>query len=195
LWISILFAVVLCVLAIVGWDLLRAGSLPTVLGSQWDKAGGAPKGSERAQGVHQEVEVPAVEGLGKQEARSRLDKAGFRVAVRFQQSSREDTDRVLEQSVGGGTRAREGSKIVLTVGGGARVPKVPDLVGLTFSEAEGKLERAGFLLGGVKQIRSGTVPAGVIARQDPKAGTALDQGSYVYLTTSIGPQTETTAGF
>ena len=87
----------------------------------------------------------------------------------------------------GGKRAREGSKIVLTVGRGSRVAKVPDLVGLTYSGAVGKLERAGYLLGGVKEVPSKTMPAGVIAEQDPRAGTPLDQGSYVYLTTSVGP--------
>ena len=139
--------------------------------------------------------MPTVTGLGKQEARSRLDEAGFWVAVRFQGSSREDADRVLEQSVAGGKQAREGSKIELTVGGGPGAAKVPALVGLTYSEAEGKLEQAGYLLGGVKEIQSATVPAGVIAGQNPKVGTTLDQGSYVYLMTSIGPPAETTTGF
>ena len=130
---------------------------------------------------------PQVNGLEKQAARSRLAEAGFRVAVRPRESSREDTDRVLEQSVAGGKEAREGSRIVLIVGGGPSVAEVPDLVGLTYSEAVSKLEQAGYLLGGVKEIRSATVPAGVIAEQDPRAGTPLDQGSYVYLTTSVGP--------
>jgi eukaryotic-like serine/threonine-protein kinase len=131
--------------------------------------------------------VPQVKGLEKQAARSRLDGAGFRVAVRPRGSSREDTDRVLEQSVASGKEAREGSRIVLTVGGGPRVAEVPDMIGLTYSEALGKLERAGYLLGGVEEIRSATVAAGLIAGQDPKSGTALDRGSYVYLTTSLGP--------
>ena len=109
----------------------------------------------------------AVKGLEKQAARRRLGEAGFRVAIRSQESSQEDTDRALEQSVAGGKRAREGSKIVLTVGGGSRVAKVPDLVGLTYSEAEDELEQAGYLLGGVKEIQSATVRAGVIAGQDP----------------------------
>ncbi|HEY6583094.1 MAG TPA: PASTA domain-containing protein [Rubrobacter sp.] len=86
--------------------------------------------------------MPAVKGLEKQAARRRLDEAGSRVAIRSQRSSQEDADRVLEQSVAGGKRAREGSKIILTVGGGPRMAKVSDLVGLTYSEAVGKLERA-----------------------------------------------------
>jgi tRNA A-37 threonylcarbamoyl transferase component Bud32 len=194
LWISILFTVLVCALAIVGWGALQAGDLPSLL-APGGRVGGPPRGSEGAQGGHQEVEVPAVKGLSKQAARRRLDEAGFRVAVKPQESSQEVTDRVLEQSVAGGKRAREGSKIVLTVGGGSRVAKVPALVGLTYSEAKTKLERAGFLLGGVKEIQSATVSAGVIAGQDPKAGTALNRGSYVYLTTSLGPPMETTTGF
>ena len=195
LWIPLLFAALVCVLAIVGWGMLRAGGLPSVLGAQWDKVGGSPTGSERAQRGHQEVEVPAIKGLEKQAARSRLDKAGFRVAIRSQESSQEDLDKVLKQSVAGGKRAREGSKIVLTVGGGPRMAKVPDLVGVTYSEAVRKLERAGYLLGGVKEVPSKTMPAGAIAGQDPRAGTTLDPGSYIYLTTSIGPHQETTAVF
>ena len=195
LWIPILFAALVCALAIVGWGMLRAGGFPTLFGTQGDIVEGPPKGSERAQGGHQEVEVPAVKGLEKQAARSRLDEAGFRVAVRSRGSSREDTGRVLEQSVAGGKEAREGSRIVLIVGGGPSVAEVPGLIGLTYSEAVSKLEQAGYLLGGVKEIRSATVPAGLIAGQDPKAGTALDRGSYVYLTTSIGPPMETTSGY
>ena len=51
------------------------------------------------------------------------------------------------------------------------------------------------LLGGVIEVSSGTVPAGVIADQDPPAGTTLESGSYVYLTTSVGPPGETAYGF
>ena len=195
LWIPIFFAVLVGTVAIVGWGLLRAGGLPSVLGVPGGEAVGQPGGSERVRDGHQEVEVPVVKGLEKQAARKRLDKAGFRVAVRSQESSQENTDRVLEQSVAGGKEAREGSKIVLTVGEGQRVAKVPDLVGLTYSEAEGKLEQAGLLLGGVQELPSKSVPAGIISGQDPQAGTTLDPGSYVYLTTSTGPPTETTAGF
>ncbi|MDQ3436762.1 MAG: PASTA domain-containing protein, partial [Actinomycetota bacterium] len=103
--------------------------------------------------------------------------------------------RVLEQSVAGGNEASVGSKIVLTVGEGPQVARVPDLVGLTYSEAEGKLDRAGLPLGGVREVSSETVPAGVISSQEPQAGSKLERGSYVYLTTSIGPPAETTASF
>jgi eukaryotic-like serine/threonine-protein kinase len=174
--------------------LLRDPAPALVHDSSGGAAGKSPHKGERERAVRQEqgVEVPAVKGLSEQEARMRLDKAGFEVGVRVQESPEEDTDKVLEQSVAGGKEAKKGLKIVLTVGEGPEVAKVPNLIGLNYSEAEDKLQEAGFQLGGVKQVSSETVPAGVIAEQDPQAGTTLDQESYVYLTTSIGPPQETT---
>ncbi len=191
-WALTALAVLIALLGVVGWGLLRNAGEGGVPGA----AGGAP--GEQPGGARsepEEVEVPALEGLGEREARERLGKAGFEVAVRSRESSPQDTDTVLEQSVAGGERAREGSKIVLTIGEGPQVARVPDLVGLTYAEAEARLEEAGLLLGGVNEVSSGAVPAGVIAGQDPPAGTTLESGSYVYLTTSVGPPGETTYGF
>ena len=99
---------------------------------------------------------------------------------------------MIGQSVPGGEEAKQGSKVLLTVGEGQQVTKVPDLTGLPYSEAENRLEEAGFLLGGVKEETSETVPAGVIMKQNPPPGTKLDPGSYVYLT--VGPPAEGTGG-
>ncbi|MDQ3942949.1 MAG: PASTA domain-containing protein, partial [Actinomycetota bacterium] len=99
----------------------------------------------------------------------------------------EDAGKVLEQSVSGGEQAEEGSEIVLTVGEAPEVAKVPDVLGLGYSEAENEVEEAGLLLGGVKEAPSETVPEGVIMKQNPSPGTTLDADSYVYLTTSVGP--------
>jgi hypothetical protein len=191
-WVLTAFAALIVVLVIVGWGLLRNAGEDGIPGVAGGASGEQP---ERDRSGHEEVEVPTLKGLGEREARERLDKAGFEVAVRSRESSQQNTDTVLEQSVAGGRLASEGSKIVLTVGEGPRVSRVPDLVGLTYAEAEGRLEEAGLLLGGVDEVPSGTVPAGVIAGQDPPAGTTLESGSYVYLTTSIGPPGETTYGF
>jgi hypothetical protein len=101
---------------------------------------------------------------------------------------------VLEQSVPGGEEAEEGSEILLTVGEAPEIAKVPDLVGLGYSEAENEVEEAGLLLGGVKEAPSETVPEGVIMKQNPSPGTTLDPDSYVYLTTSVGPPDTGNAG-
>jgi serine/threonine-protein kinase len=193
LWILAAFAALIAVFGVAGWGLLRD---PGGSGVPRD-AGGAPvqppEGIERAQPPDaKRVEVPMVEGLAAREARERLVDAGFDVSVRSQESPEESSGKVLAQSVAGEKRANKGSKILLTVGEGLRVATAPNLVGLTYSEAENELERAGLLLGGVKEVSSATVPAGVIVDQSPPGGTTLDPDSYVYLTTSVGPPGETT---
>jgi hypothetical protein len=172
-----LLAVLVAAGGALGWTLLRDPGAPE------EPSGGAgrePAGPEM-------VEVPGVVGLTEQESRERLADAGFEVGVRRQESPEEDVGRVLEQSVPGGEQAEEGSEIVLTVGEAPEVAKVPDVVGLGYSEAENEVEEAGLLLGGVKEAPSETVPEGVIMKQNPSPGTTLDPDSYVYLTTSVGP--------
>ncbi len=177
-------AALIVVLGVAGWGLLQNSGVS-----------GAAGGAEGARPGPKKVEVPAVKGLAVREARGRLAEAGFGVAVRSRKSPEEDAGRVLEQSIAGGKEANKGSSILLTVGEGEGAAKAPNLVGLTYAEAESELRRAGLLLGGVKQVSSETVPAGVIVAQDPPAGTTLKPNSYVYLTTSVGPPAETTLGY
>jgi serine/threonine-protein kinase len=189
-WLLAAFAVLVATLGVGGWALLQDGfpGAPAGKGEPRQAAEGPRAGPEH-------VEVPPVKDLGEQEARERLERAGFRVEVATRESSEEETGQVLEQSVAGGEKVREGTKIALAVGEGPRVARVPDLVGLTYSEAEAELDQAGLPLGGVREVTSETVPEGVISSQDPQAGSTLEPGSYVYLTTSIGPAAETTASF
>jgi len=130
--------------------------------------------------------------MTERSARQRLTEAGFEVGVHPRESSDVATGKVIGQSVPGGKEAKRGSKVFLTVGKGQQVTKVPDVTGLPYSEAENRLEEAGYLLGGVEEATSQTVPAGVIMKQDPPPGTTLAPGSYVYLTDSVGPPAEGT---
>jgi serine/threonine-protein kinase len=194
-WILAAFVALIAVLGVAGWVLLRDPGGADMPGP----AGGAPEEppevADRARPGPKAVEVPAVEGLAAQEARERLAEVGFDVRVRHREGTEGSAGKVLEQSVAGGEEADEGSKILLTVGEGPGVAQTPNLVGLTYPQAEIELERAGLLLGGVKEAPSETVPAGVIVAQDPAPGTDLDPGSYVRLTTSVGPPEETTYGY
>jgi len=181
--------VIVALLGVLGWGLWqdRLGDPLSVLG------GGSPEPPERAAEAPPEpagVEVPAVEGRTEREARDLLSEAGFEAEVRPRESPEEDAGRVLEQSPPGGERAREGSEIVLTVGEEPQTARVPDLVGLTYPEAEAALQEAGFLIEGVNPVPSDTVPEGVIVSQDPAPETELEPGAYVSLSTSTGPEAQ-----
>jgi serine/threonine-protein kinase len=171
----------------VGWNLWGDFGEGDVPGGAQGPPQGAYEGADREPPAPQEVKVPGVVGLTEQEARERLAEAGFGVEVKHRESSEEDTGKVLEQSIPSGKDAEEGSKILLTIGKAPEPVSVPDLVGLSYPEAENKLQEAGFLLGGVEEAPSDTVPAGVIMKQDPPPGNEQDPNSYIYLTTSVGP--------
>nr|MBA2535279.1 PASTA domain-containing protein [Rubrobacter sp.] len=180
-------------LTIVGWGLWRDSGGGGVLPALTEVFPvGTSQDAKRTPSAPETVEVAAARGMTERAARQRLTEAGFEVEVQRRESSEEDSGKVLEQSVPGGEEAKQGSKVLLTVGKGQRVTKVPDLTGLPYSEAENRLEEAGYLVGGVEEVTSDTVPAGLITKQDPPPGTTLDPGSYVYLTDSIGPPVEGT---
>jgi len=189
----IILAVLLSLLAAVGWSLWRESGRGSILRALMEHLPTeAPQNAKRTPSTWEMVEVPAVKGMAERAARQRLTEAGFEVGVHPRESSEEDTGKVIEQSVLGGKEAKRGSKVLLTVGEGQQVRKVPDLRGLPYSEAEERLKEAGYLLGGVEEATSQTVPAGVIMKQDPPPGTTLAPGSYVYLTASVGPPAEGT---
>jgi serine/threonine-protein kinase len=188
-----IIVVLLTLLAAVGWGLWQDSGRGSILRALMERLPTeAFQDAKRPPSGTETVRVPTVKGLTERAARQRLTEAGFEVEVHRRGSSEEDTGKVIGQSVPGGKKAKRGSKVLLTIGEGQQVTKVPDLTGLPYSEAEKRLEEAGYLLGGVEEATSQTVPAGVVMKQDPPPGTTLAPGSYVYLTDSVGPPAEGT---
>jgi eukaryotic-like serine/threonine-protein kinase len=188
-----ILAVLLTLLAAVGWGLWRESGRGSILRALTEHLPTeAPQDAKRPPSAPETARVPTVKGMSERAARQRLTEAGFEVGVHRRESSEEDAGKVMGQSVPGGKEAKQGSRVFLTVGEGQQVTKVPDLTGLPYSEAENRLEEAGYLLGGVEEATSQTVPAGVVMKQDPPPGTTLAPGSYVYLTDSVGPPAEGT---
>jgi eukaryotic-like serine/threonine-protein kinase len=188
-----ILAVLLTLLAAVGWSLWQDSGRSSILRDLMERLPTeAFQDAKRPPSAPEMVRVPTVKGMSERAARQRLTEAGFEVGVDRRESSEKDTGKVIGQSVPGGKEAKRGSKVLLTVGEGQQVTKVPDVTGLPYSEAEKRLEEAGYLLGGVEEATSQTVPAGVVMKQDPPPGTTLALGSYVYLTDSVGPPAEGT---
>ena len=65
---------------------------------------------------------------------------------------------------------------------------IPDVVGMTQTEASLVLTDAGLGVGAVTQEHSSTVAAGLVVSQLPVSGTAVNHGSNVALIISEGPQ-------
>ncbi len=77
------------------------------------------------------------------------------------------------------------------IGGSADQVAVPEVSGLTVSDAQAALEAEGLTLGKQTEKASDTVPDGNIIDQSPESGTQVDKGSTVSVVVSTGVDTTT----
>ncbi|PSO49147.1 MAG: hypothetical protein BRC32_00275 [Actinobacteria bacterium QS_8_72_14] len=138
------------------------------------------------------VEMIDVTGMSLAEARSRLQAAPLHLSIarvdRVYSDTVDEGD-VIAQSVRGGEDIEQGSDVVLQVSRGVQQVEVPDVAGMTRSEAEQALADAGLTLD-VSREYSDTVPsAGEVIEQSVEPGTKLDIDSSVEVVVSAGPRT------
>jgi serine/threonine-protein kinase len=88
-----------------------------------------------------EITVPDVTGLSKSAARRELEEAGFEVDFETENSEQPE-DEAIDQSPSGGSKADEGSTVVVTLASGSN--EIPDVTGLSEDDATQELEEAGF---------------------------------------------------
>jgi eukaryotic-like serine/threonine-protein kinase len=131
------------------------------------------------------VPVPQVVGKSEAQARAAVRDAGLDPV----------THRAYYDGVSGGVVARQrpgrgeldkGEKVDIWVSRGPLHIPAPDVKGLTPGEAREALADAD-LAGAQRKARSTTVAEGLVARQQPKAGTTVARGDTVIYWVSIGP--------
>jgi serine/threonine-protein kinase len=124
-------------------------------------------------------QVPSVVGKSEQDATQALSQAGFNVGkITTDSTSTEPAGTVLQQSPGGGSQAKPGTSVNLTVSGGA--VKVPSVVGESVTDAISSLSQAGLTYTIVTITQPG-VPPGVVVSQTPGAGSAVPPQTQVTL--------------
>jgi eukaryotic-like serine/threonine-protein kinase len=137
--------------------------------------------------VPKDVRVPNVVGLDFDEAVRRLQQAGFtadRGEMRFHTSAPKMT--VLEQTPAAGASDLVGSAVTLALSNGQRIATIPNVTGMSQSDAERQLEAAGFDAGDVTEQPSQQARGEVIGTR-PQAGSQLPIPSTVALVISAGP--------
>ncbi|HEV7772009.1 MAG TPA: Stk1 family PASTA domain-containing Ser/Thr kinase [Conexibacter sp.] len=128
-----------------------------------------------------QVPVPSVDGLGEQKASATLIDEGLVVDRIVRQA--DDTvpsGRVIRTSPAAGTSVNRGSNVTLVVSSGPKQVAVPDVVGLTKSDAQQTLGNQGFQFTSTEQ-GSDTVDPGTVLSQSPAAGAKAAPGSSVAL--------------
>jgi beta-lactam-binding protein with PASTA domain len=133
--------------------------------------------------------VPDVLGLPLAQAFRRVEAAGLRPQAKRVFSQRAK-GRVFRQRPAAGTELEREQIVRLTVSRGRGRVAVPDLIGLSESEAVRSLESAGLDASAVRVPSS--EPAGRVVAQNPAAATRIARGSRVRLNVSRGSRTTTT---
>jgi serine/threonine-protein kinase len=140
----------------------------------------------------QKVSVPTVVGADQANAEAKLRQDGFRIDT-VQKTAEQPAGQVIGQDPTGGTKAKKGSTVTLTVSAGPQQVAVPQVVGLTVSSARGRLSKAG-LQASEREENSDTVAQGRVISVSPNEGQKVDKGSSVTLVVSSGkPQVQVPA--
>lgn len=134
-----------------------------------------------------QAQVPDVVGKTYEEARIMIEDAGFKVGERSTEYDDEvESGLVLRQTPGANSQAPEGSEIDLVISQGSEQVEVPDVLGMTESEARKEFSAKGFILDNIDVEESEDVEKGKIISQDPQPGTKANSGSMVSIVVSGG---------
>jgi serine/threonine-protein kinase len=133
------------------------------------------------------VLVPAVVNEDLNTARTLLQNDGFVVGSPIEVTSPQKAGNVIAQDPQGGTEAKEGSTVSLTVSSGPGSAAVPTVVGETESQARSSIEITGLKVGKVVHESSTEFASGRVIDTSPTAGTSVTLGSPVTLIVSTGP--------
>ena len=116
--------------------------------------------------------VPNLVGESSAQATSQLQSLGLVAVVTQQYSDTVASGTVISQSVGPGIKVARGSSVGMAVSQGPHMVTVPDLTGMTLSQAQTTLQQSGLSIGSV----SGPYDASIVILQNPAAGTSLHYG-------------------
>jgi eukaryotic-like serine/threonine-protein kinase len=130
--------------------------------------------------------VPDVVGDPLAAARKAVEERGFKVKLEHDFSEGVPEGRILEMRPDPNSQLEIGSTVTLVVSRGPESAEVPDVVGLSESEAEAALQEAGFTVASKSQESEDADPGSVIA-SSPGAGEQLTLGDTVTITVAEEP--------
>ncbi|MBM7855749.1 serine/threonine-protein kinase [Desulfohalotomaculum tongense] len=134
-----------------------------------------------------EVTVPDVEGLVAEDAKTILNKAGFKASMERVHSNEVAEGRVISQNPEPDKKAKQGRTVELTVSLGPELKTLPDVRNHMLSDAKIMLHNAGFDYEHIEEVFDESKEAGIVIDQYPAPGK-YPQGTAVNLTVSKGPE-------
>lgn len=139
------------------------------------------------------IEVPNVVGYEETQADTTLSALGFKVSKQTEYSDTVDEGYVISQTPEALEKIASGSTVVLTISAGPaeKTVTVPDLRGMTESEAKAKLTASNLKAGTVTEDYSDSVTKGNVLSQSYSPGTEIGENSSVNFVVSLGKKDST----
>lgn len=134
--------------------------------------------------------VPELKGKNLAEATEMLHAAKLavgKVTVQYKEGAAQGA--VLSQDIEAGKKVAAGTKVDLVVNISKGQSVVPDLKGLTLSDARERLSSMGLMVGSVT-TKEDSAPKGTVIGAEPEFGKVLSEGSVVTLIVSGGKKEE-----
>lgn len=134
--------------------------------------------------------VPDLKGKNLAEATEMLHAAKLavgKVTVQYKEGAAQEA--VLSQDIEAGKKVAAGTKVDLVVNISKGQSVVPDLKGLTLSDARERLSSMGLMVGSVT-TKEDSAPKGTVIGAEPEFGKVLSEGSVVTLIVSGGKKEE-----
>ena len=152
------------------------------------RTGILPIGTHNGAGTEASQEMvlmPDVVGMDSAAARSVLVRQGLIPELTYEESDKYMVGIVMRSSVEEGLEIPVGSTVILTVCGNSGT-RVPNIVGIPREEAVDLLTEAGFNVNITESI-SDEFERGHVISQEPEGGVQAEEGSYVTIDVSLGP--------
>ena len=135
----------------------------------------------------EEVVVPNLVGKSKDEAAQLLIENNLNPIVEGPRYSDDfPIDHIIYQRPEAGFIVKINRQVHIVYSGGNPLTKMPNLIDKTLRDATVSIERLGFELGDVDEVKSET-EANTVVDQYPKEGTNLQKGTKIKLKVSVGP--------
>jgi len=133
-----------------------------------------------------ESTVPDLQGLTLEEAKSILKDRGLGLRIiREEYNLHRLAGTVISQMPEPESRVKKGRRIKVILSKGGEKATVPELIGMTFRQAELALEAHGLEIGEPVYISTDTLPAGEVITSFPSAGTTVPLGMEIRVLVNI----------
>ncbi len=133
--------------------------------------------------------VPNLQNMSLDEAQKELQRLGLGIKLNEEYSSDVEKDHIISQAPAAGTELQEGDSVTITLSRGPNSSTIPNIVGVSLSEAENILKENKLSLGNIRYEYSDVFEKNYVISQTPKSGNQIGSNwDRIDVVVSKGPE-------